>query len=737
MARPPEVVYSWRDITSDFKASVKDLELGELAHDDLFGLFEAMSAIEMMDPKMDAGMHQITNGSKKILNFDQAVKAGKLELKKVNNDQFIGIVDNSIACLVTWLEGHSLAQTVFINLYAQHPQKIEDRNVKAFITLFLKVVDLIKDYINQASVFEEEDFQPLVYGFRLASEIPELKALALIKESEEDLMKEIKNSVSSASAEGSHELKEISAVHTRLRFFRHFYQLLLKFNRRESSATTVNAHSLIEEILKSTHVCREALNSCLQTISLGSGYGAEEIEIMGFEPQVNQRLLPPTFPRYTQLRSRAEAINNLIQLMDRLKAMCKIKEHTNFHAALDFFYNIGRQRPPPCVLSRSLLQLLYIPLCNRVFGQQPLTEVLQEAARSFIAPPALTGGLGLVTGTPQHAQVQECVDQLFQQCVRPMGSLIQIAGHNLARQRDKFGHILQDLATLQEEADKVDAYLHTISLQTDSGRSHLACLGTWVLLHTLRTMIQYLFSGFELSLYSIYEYHYIFWYLYEFLYGWLISAYNRADSFLTEHQSMAEYLKSKGKGPGATNKKGGQSGNGKSKKKKERAANARPYAKEIAYCQAVQSMCGGYYKAMVAMDLEGKIRRPRTEFDDERVRYEHRFAPLGQVSTPPLVPYVQFKEMTKLEFNATDENDKASHASNLYATACRHFHHAATILTALTGQSNDENVLSLIRVCKTNCVVMRLLAGGHRREGASAPQFDFTVHPHLPIVKVT
>lgn len=23
MARPPEVVYSWRDITSDFKASVK------------------------------------------------------------------------------------------------------------------------------------------------------------------------------------------------------------------------------------------------------------------------------------------------------------------------------------------------------------------------------------------------------------------------------------------------------------------------------------------------------------------------------------------------------------------------------------------------------------------------------------------------------------------------------------------------------------------------------------------
>ena len=82
-------------------------------------------------------------------------------------------------------------------------------------------------------------------------------------------------------------------------------------------------------------------------------------------------------------------------------------------------------------------------------------------------------------------------------------------------------------------------------------------------------------------------------YLYEFLYGWLISAYNRAESFLLEHQSILELVKSKAKGAGSA-KKGGQS-NAKSKKKKEKN-NSRPYAKEIAYCQAIQSMCGGYYK---------------------------------------------------------------------------------------------------------------------------------------------
>lgn len=38
-----------------------------------FSLFEAMSAIEMMDPKMDAGM--LCNQTKrKVLNFDQSIQ---------------------------------------------------------------------------------------------------------------------------------------------------------------------------------------------------------------------------------------------------------------------------------------------------------------------------------------------------------------------------------------------------------------------------------------------------------------------------------------------------------------------------------------------------------------------------------------------------------------------------------------------------------------------------------------
>lgn len=44
-----------------------------------FGVFEGMSAIEMMDPKMDAGMigNQV---NRKVLNFEQAIKVEFLAL---------------------------------------------------------------------------------------------------------------------------------------------------------------------------------------------------------------------------------------------------------------------------------------------------------------------------------------------------------------------------------------------------------------------------------------------------------------------------------------------------------------------------------------------------------------------------------------------------------------------------------------------------------------------------------
>ena len=109
-------LYNWKLVTDDFMEASKELELGELLHDNMFGLFEAMSAIEMMDPKMDAGMAKGSIKRKKPLTFQEAVEKKLLPWDDISPEDFVTNFDHTLACLVTWLEGHSLAQTVFTNL---------------------------------------------------------------------------------------------------------------------------------------------------------------------------------------------------------------------------------------------------------------------------------------------------------------------------------------------------------------------------------------------------------------------------------------------------------------------------------------------------------------------------------------------------------------------------------------------------------------------------------------------
>lgn len=94
-----------------------------------------------------------------------------------------------------------------------------------------------------------------------------------------------------------------------------------------------------------------------------------------------------------------------------------------------------------------MLQIVYLPTINRVFGVQNFVDVLKDAARNFIAPPVLMPKSTLL----QNHQAKEYVDSFMSHCVNLFGSLLQITGHNRARQRDKLAHLLEDFATLQDE----------------------------------------------------------------------------------------------------------------------------------------------------------------------------------------------------------------------------------------------------------------------------------------------
>ena len=48
----------WEDVTELFAEAKLEMNLGQLVHDADFNLYSAMSAVELMDKKMDCGMDQ-------------------------------------------------------------------------------------------------------------------------------------------------------------------------------------------------------------------------------------------------------------------------------------------------------------------------------------------------------------------------------------------------------------------------------------------------------------------------------------------------------------------------------------------------------------------------------------------------------------------------------------------------------------------------------------------------------
>lgn len=48
-------------------------------------------------------------------------------------------------------------------------------------------------------------------------------------------------------------------------------------------------------------------------------------------------------------------------------------------------------------------------------------------------------------------QAKEFVDMFLLHCGRPFVQLIQLCGHNRARQRERLAHLLEDFSNLQDE----------------------------------------------------------------------------------------------------------------------------------------------------------------------------------------------------------------------------------------------------------------------------------------------
>lgn len=418
-----------------------------------------------------------------------------------------------------------------------------------------------------------------------------------------------------------------TAIYSRIKFTRFLYATLLAFCKDKCSG--------VEDIEKYLTGIFDILSSMQSTINLGIKPEEKECglhdypTIIGFEPLVNQRLLPSTFPRYAKIMSIEETMNYLTQMCKRFKKITGVTKYSSLHQTMDFLEDFSKMSP--CVLSRSLLHLLVFPINRRFFGNEPLVDVVRDTIRNFIAPPAIVPKSSI----GNNSDAKACCDAFLQRAANTILQLVNISGQNRARQREKLAHIFEELANLESEADKLDTYLHGL-LMKNSQEQTIVCFVTWVLYHVLKAMFNYLYLGFELELYSPQEYYYVYWYISELHCSWWIPTLTRADNFLMESEAMIET----------------QSGKSAKKVRRQQKKKGKPHAKQVHMAQIHQLLCNAFLKALLGFIRAKKLEladESSIAFDSEEVRFRRRFAPFQVLSSPAPMAYVHFTDTIDLK----------------------------------------------------------------------------------------
>ena len=107
----------WYNAQSVLHEVTEQLQHGQMLQSEHFSLFEAMSAVEIGDPKMDAGLDTATAPTP-----DALVDQGLAPLK-LSGSQLIATLDHLAAMQASWHRGNSIAQTVFVCLYMLKPDR--------------------------------------------------------------------------------------------------------------------------------------------------------------------------------------------------------------------------------------------------------------------------------------------------------------------------------------------------------------------------------------------------------------------------------------------------------------------------------------------------------------------------------------------------------------------------------------------------------------------------------------
>ncbi|KAI1341668.1 Mak10-domain-containing protein [Xylariaceae sp. FL0016] len=633
------------DITEKFTKAVKSLKLGELAKDEHFTLFESVSALEIMDPKMDSGVL----AERESLDEEYDVSRDLLP------EEILGIIDQLLCLEMAWHLGYPLSQTLLTCVYIEAliqdcPQTIAQANFKQqagrspklpvlFMVLRAYCLGLIKTcfYVNEIVrdelYYEEEDFVTNTYDRRLLNDVPDTDIVNLLQEARAELR--LSNDVPKPISMALDLRLEL-----RIAFLRAMdLSFLRKANPDSLKMPWIQMRGLMNHIEKQHDLGKPVPDA--------------------FSTKLQRRLTSTMPPRPIVQLSFEECNAQFKRLFEDGIEATDVLKYSDPQSLLTFITLFNAQQPQPLVFVRTLLQsLLFKDMV--VLGNYSIRQIIDHDLSIVVVPygPHIDPSYDNieVPTDPRHQTAAQM--EIFRQRVADAYfDLFRIFCLNRCRLRRSLCHHIQEWDMVQQDVEEIDQLLQINLdekiLQTERGDLGYALpLSSWAYLYKLRQMEWIVQLGFELSVYQPDELAGMYWYL-NYLAKTRAQHGDRIKSFTNHKISEVASGYKEHKLPEAIGKEF------------ERSQNYIRATMLDAACtwEFADGLCCLY---TVLLRLKLVVPPPRP-YSNDTLRYEIRMKPFQNIMLPQLPTFDEFNRATAQP--ETSVTDLLRYADNAVAGA--------------------------------------------------------------------
>lgn len=494
------------DITHEFHVAASALHTGCLVKDEYFTLFEAVGALEIMDPKMDSG----------FLRPGESVEHDYDVLRELVPEEVIGIMDQMLCFEMTWHMGHPLSQSLLTSAYIDRllwpdPKVLEQARferdripgpgnellhlvLRSYCLGLVKCCDLVRRTIISKHYYEEEDFVMSLYHRKLLDDFE----LADISTKIEDAMRYVAIEVESMGV----IIRD--ALLNRLQL------------RRKLLSAVQHDGVLDQQRARLWEECLELIPMLSQTNNLG--VASED----SFGIKIQRKLASSVPPRPIVKISFDDALTILKGICKDGRDSYRILDCRTGTGLMTFVMTYQARKPETSVYIRCLLQSLILG-DMRVLGTISLKQYLFDDFEELVLPADI-----LVD--PANADIEAPQDPRFQISKR-MDAFVTNAANfflnisrNLCMNRSRVRRVMcrdaVEWESLQVEAERLDTELRAYSREEPIRESNASSemiwsfpLSSWAYYYRLRQMEWIVQMGFELDIYQVDELAGMYWYL--------------------------------------------------------------------------------------------------------------------------------------------------------------------------------------------------------------------------------